>query len=351
MLCPTHTREQTSKLKSPPAVAGWRSRSGVAPTAVPRMADLYCCRGLRMGGSLPYLEVRTRVQGGSRPQGAKVLAELPGGRHTDVAVAVGAPVVVDAEPVLVEVPEVHPVAVGIHIRNPDVDRLEEAFVGLQVVDEDGLSQHAGTRHFLDLGEQLALVVPGHAGRIRHRGLANQVPAGLDLGRGELLALVPRITLGVEQRRLGRPHLHEGDASTRHEDVRVPAGLEHLGADRHTLVQGGLDLLGHIPAEQPLEGVHTVEVVSHDGLGLVEGDGGDGSGSGIPADVVEHRPSKDVALAADHLLGISNGHPCSFESKQELVLRMDGQSAAHDVVRHHTPPFLPLGLATDDPQVG
>lgn len=183
-------------------------------------------------------------------------------------------------------------AIGAHVRGTDVDRLEEALLGLQVAEQDGLGQHRSAGHRLVGSEECVLLVPGLAGGIRHRVLANQLPASLDLGRGEALSLVPRITLDVQQIRLNLPDIHERQSAAHHEDVRICALLEDFGRERH-LVEQLLGLRGQLDAEMALQGLDADEVAAHDGGSLFGSDGGCGGGWGAVDEV--HDPTERVGI--------------------------------------------------------
>ena len=272
---------------------------GDGPDSSSTLVDLCCCRGtwdfFSTCGARTKGSKRLKA---SRVQGSRVLAELPGRGQTEVAETVAAPAAVNVETVLVEVAEVHAEAIGVHVRDTDVDLPEEPLAGLQVVDEDGLSQHRSAGHLLILPQKRVLLVPGLVGGARHRVLANQLPASLDLSLSELLARasVPQLTLGVEQTRLGLPHVHEREGPAGHEHMRLAARLEHLSRERDVQEQL-LELRRQLDTKVTFQSVDAVEVVTHDLGGDLRGGGAAFGGVAVPE---PHELGAEVGVIDDTL---------------------------------------------------
>ena len=77
---------------------------------------------------------------------------LPSGRDAQGAVAEVIPVAIDIDTPRIEAADVDTVAARIHNRCADIDVFEQPFVSSQVVTDNGVDHHLGTRHFVVLAE-------------------------------------------------------------------------------------------------------------------------------------------------------------------------------------------------------
>lgn len=175
-------------------------------------------------------------------------SELPSRGQTEVAEAVIDPVAADdAQAIRIEVADEDPVAVRIDIQTANVDPFEEPLTGGQKVADDGVDHHPGSRRLLVLSKKSLLLVPGLAGRIVDRGLANQVPLRFSAILGEGLPVIP--VLIVEQALVAgnlAVDLENRERKDGDEDVRVLALLECRLGERNFGKSGELLLRGIDP---------------------------------------------------------------------------------------------------------
>lgn len=123
-------------------------------------------------------------------------------------------------------PDAHAAAARAHVVRPDVDPFEQTLTRRGEDQHDGVDHPAGRRHFVLLTEERLLLVPRLDRRVRDRGLPDQSPGHLLGEFGEVLGVVPRVLVRVEQAALHAPaHVDHAEADVGDEHVRVAAGAE------------------------------------------------------------------------------------------------------------------------------
>ena len=131
------------------------------------------------------------------------------------------PVVADVETLGAEAADVDAIADRVKIGTPDVDILKEPDAADLEVDRDEPAHFGRARDALDTGEELVLLAPVLAGRLRHWILADHEPAraGLVLAR-ELLLGIPAARLRVEEAAVEHADVEEVDRIGRRRDDGV-----------------------------------------------------------------------------------------------------------------------------------
>jgi len=199
--------------------------------------------------------------------------------------------------------------------------------------DDGVDHHPGSRRLVVLSEEGLLLVPGLAGRVVDRGLADQMPPCLPAILGKRLLVVP--VLVVEQALIAgnlATDLENREREDGGEDVRVLALLEHRLGERDFGKGGGL-LPRWIDPEVPDRFLDAEVVTAHDLAGALLA--GRRFETSVP-DHPHHFHGGVVALRVDDSLGEFVGETCGLELQEHFVLLMHRQGTAYYAF-HSTPP--------------
>lgn len=123
---------------------------------------------------------------------------LPAGRHTKVVAAAIARVVADAETRGIEEADDDAATVRAETGRPNVDAFKEADATNLKVGRDEPAHFGSVRHLLECGQELALLIPVFAGRVRDWRLLDGEPSERRLVlTGKLLVAIPLLSLAVE----------------------------------------------------------------------------------------------------------------------------------------------------------
>ena len=264
----------------------------------------------------------------------KVQGSLPRRGHADAAAPIAVVPVVDVEPVAVEVPDVHTVAVRVDARGASVEATEEVDAPDRLVDSHPPDLFGSVGHHLEVGEELLLLSPRLGRGVRHDALAEHQPAaGHLVVAGELLGLVvvPAALLGVEVAPLQLTDVEErhltGRARHEHEVVATQP-LQRLPVGESALELGDL-VVGVGEASSGGDLLWGDEVVAEDltgegvvgNLGRVATDEGHEIGLEVPTTIGE---TLDVVLVG--LGGVER----IFHEAQDVLL-LTGRDVGHHLL--------------------
>ncbi len=199
-------------------------------------------------------------------------SRIPDGTGAEVPVAVVIPDVVEAQSVPIEVADVDPVAVGVHVTTTHIDVLEEALAGGQEQGHDREHDVPCERNFLALRDQSLLLAVGLGRRVLDRLFAEQEPAHTDRNLNKLFAFEPGLTeRAVEQTRRVATHLLT-DVVDRHREASHEHVGPHAGLERRFVERDLRELRAVtarvLHAKGLLDLVDTEEVGAHDGLRIM-----------------------------------------------------------------------------------